>query len=156
MQQSQKVQHLKKLSILMDSKYSGPFGYKFGLDGILGLIPVLGDFVTTAISLYIIFQAVMLGCTPATILRMGLNILVESLADLLPVVGNVFDFIWKSNNKNIDLIELHLQNPRAATLRSRLTLGFVVLLIVGVFIGSIALSLYILKLILKWVALFSS
>lgn len=154
--QSQKVYHLRKLSTLMDSQYSGPFGYKFGLDGIIGLIPVLGDFVTTSISVYIVFQGAMLGCAPSTILRMGLNILIENLADMLPVVGNIFDFIWKSNNKNIDLIEQHLQNPQAATLRSRLTLGFVIVSIVGVFVGSVSLFIYIVKLILKWVALFSS
>jgi hypothetical protein len=154
--QSQKVSQLRKLSTLMDSQYTGPFGYKFGLDGLLGLIPVIGDFVTTAISIYIIFQAATLGCSPPTILRMGLNILIESLADMLPVVGNIFDFMWKSNNKNIDLVEQHLKNPQMTTLKSRFALGFVIVLILSVFIGSIALSVYLVKSILKWVALFSS
>lgn len=156
MLQNQKVGHLRKLSQLMDSQYAGPFGFKFGLDGLLGLIPVVGDFVTTSISLYIIFQAGMLGCSSSTILRMGLNILVESVADLVPVLGNFFDFFWKSNIKNIDLIEQHLINPQITTFRSRLTLTIVAASIISVFIGSIVLSIYLLKVILNWIALFSS
>lgn len=156
MQQNQIVGHLRKLSHLMDSQYSGPLGFKFGLDGLLGLIPVVGDFVTTTISLYIIFQAGMLGCSPSTIMRMGLNILIESVADLIPVFGNLFDFFWKSNNKNIDLIEQHLINPQSTSFRSRLALAIVAASIISVFIGSVALSFYVLKVVFNWIALFSS
>jgi hypothetical protein len=156
MQENQQIHQLKKLSILMDSKFTGPFGFKFGLDGIIGLIPFVGDLVTTGISLYIIFQAVVLGCGPSTILRMGLNILIENLVDTIPGVGNVFDFIWKSNNRNIEIIEQQLRNPSAVTVKSRLILGFVAFVLLTIFIASVALTISLFKMILKWVALFSS
>jgi hypothetical protein len=156
MQESQQLHHLKKLSILMDSKFTGPFGFKFGLDGIIGLIPVLGDLVTTGISLYILFQAVILGCAPSTIVRMGLNILIENLVDVIPGFGNVFDFIWKSNTKNIEIIEQQLTNPRAVTVKSRLILGFVAFVLLTIFIASVALTISLFKMVLNWIALFSS
>lgn len=140
----------------MDSQFSGPFGFKYGLDGLLGLIPVLGDFITSFISLYIVLQAALLGCGPSVILRMGLNLLIENLIDVLPLFGNVFDFIWKANNKNILLIEQHLSNPLTTTLKSRLTLGFVAFVLLAILIGSVALTIYLFKSLFYWLALFSS
>ena len=49
------IHNLRKLSVLMDSKFSGPFGFKFGLDGVIGLVPFIGDFISNVISLYIVF-----------------------------------------------------------------------------------------------------
>ena len=138
----------------MDSKFTGPFGFKFGLDGIIGLVPVFGDLITTGISLYILFQAVILGCSPSTIVRMGLNILIENLVDVIPGVGIVFDFIWKSNNKNIEIIEQQLTSPRAVTVKSRLILGFVAFVLLTIFIASVALTISLFKMLLRWVAPF--
>lgn len=156
MEVNPKLQRLKKISVLMDSQFSGPFGFKYGLDGLLGLIPVLGDFITSFISLYIVLQAALLGCGPSVILRMGLNLLIENLIDVLPLFGNVFDFIWKANNKNILLIEQHLSNPLTTTLKSRLTLGFVAFVLLAILIGSVALTIYLFKSLFYWLALFSS
>lgn len=156
MEGNPKLQRLKKLSVLMDSQFSGPFGFKFGLDGVLGLIPIVGDFITAFISLYIVFQAALFGCGPSVILRMGLNILIENLIDVLPLFGNVFDFIWKANNKNIVLIEQHLLNPLSTTLKSRLTLGLVAFVLLAILIGSVALTIYLFKSLFYWLALFSS
>ena len=143
-------------SFLFLSPFAGPFGFKFGLDGILGFIPLVGDFVTSFISLYIVLQAALLGCGPSVILRMGLNILVENLIDVLPLLGNVFDFIWKANNKNISLLEQHLSNPLQATYMSRLILGLVAFVILALLIGSVALTIYLFKSLFYWLALFSS
>ena len=156
MEVNQKLQRLKKISVLMDSQFSGPFGLKFGLDGLLGLVPVVGDFITSFISLYIVFQAALLGCGPSVILRMGLNLLIENLIDFLPVIGNFFDFLWKANNKNILLIEQHLSDPLSTTLKSRLTLGLVAFVILAILIGSVALTVFFLKSFFYWLALFSS
>ena len=156
MEVNQKLQRLKKLSVLMDSQFAGPFGFKFGLDGILGFIPLGGDFVTSFISLYIVLQAAILGCGPSVILRMGLNILIENLIDVLPVFGNFFDFFWKSNNKNIMLLEQHLLNPSRASVNSRLILGLVAFVLLAILIGSLALTIYLFKLLFYWLVLFFS
>lgn len=114
------LDQLRALSALMDSKFEGPFGIKFGLDALVGFIPVLGDFLTTGISLYIIIQAANLGCDVATLLRMGLNLLVDTVVDTVPFLGNFVDIFWKANNKNISLLESHVNDPRGVTFSSRM------------------------------------
>jgi hypothetical protein len=156
MEVNPKLQRLKKLSVLMDSQFAGPFGFKFGLDGLLGFIPLVGDFVTSFISLYIVLQAALLGCGPSVILRMGLNLLIENLIDVLPVFGNFFDFFWKANNKNIVLLEQHLLNPLRTSVNSRLILGLVAFVLLAVLIGSLALTIYLFKSLFYWLALFFS
>jgi hypothetical protein len=156
MEVNHKLQRLKKLSVLMDSQFAGPFGFKFGLDGLLGFIPLVGDFVTSFISLYIVLQAALLGCGPLVILRMGLNILMENLIDVLPVFGNFFDLFWKSNNKNIVLLEQHLLNPLRTSVNSRLILGLVAFVLLAILIGSLAFTIYLFKSLLYWLALFFS
>ncbi len=66
----QKLYRLRRLTQLLDSEFRGPFGWRFGLDGLLGLIPVVGDFFTSAASLYIIGQSALMGTPPAILLRM--------------------------------------------------------------------------------------
>lgn len=156
MNESSKIQKIKKVSVLMDSQFKGPFGTSFGLDGVLGLIPFVGDFVTTLVSLYIIYQAAMLGCAPSTLLRMGLNLLIDSVLDAIPLLGNIFDFMWKANNKNVLILEEHIVNARSVTIKSRLTLGLVAFTLITVLISSIAFTFYFIKMVLDWISLFSS
>lgn len=156
MNDPKKFEQLKKISVLMDSRFQGPMGFKFGLDGLLGLIPFVGDFLTTAVSLYIIAQAAVLGCAPVILIRMGLNILIENILDMIPVVGSIFDFVWKANVKNIALLESHLLNPRGATFKSRFVLGLITFSILMILVGSFALTIIIIRKILEWIALASS
>lgn len=144
---------LRNISTLMDSRFEGPMGFRFGLDGIIGLIPVLGDFAGRAVSLYIIYEAAMIGCGPSVLLRMGLNVLVESLVEWIPILGNIFDFVWKANNKNMALIETHVLDPRGSTAQSRLVLILVFLTIIGLLIATISFTVYAIQLILQWVSL---
>lgn len=120
MSKSQNINDLKYLAHNLDSKFQLPFGIKVGLDGVIGLIPGIGDFITNSISIYIVLRAALIGCGPSLILKMCLNILIENIIDVLPVVGNLFDFFWKSNLKNIHIIEEYLESPSKALLKSRL------------------------------------
>ena len=128
----------------MDSRIKGPFGISFGLDALLGLIPVLGDLIGPMVSLYILVQAVSFGCSPSVLLRMGLNLLVEGILELVPFLGNVFDFFWKANNKNIQLLEQHLENSQGVLVRSRLILALIAFVLLALMVGSVALSVIIL------------
>ena len=136
----------------MDSIFKGPLGLKFGLDGLLGLVPFVGDVITSSISLYIIVQAAMMGCPPSVLLRMGLNVLFENVLDMIPLLGNVFDFIWKSNNKNIALLEMHTVNPAGAKFSSRLVLGLISFSILAIMVASLAVSILVLDKIMTWIA----
>jgi hypothetical protein len=152
MEHDEKLSQLKALGRLMDSQFRGPWGIKFGLDPIIGLLPGLGDILSTGISLFIIIQSAFLGCSPSTLLRMGLNVFFENALDMIPLFGNVFDVFWKSNNKNIELLELHLLKPTQATFQSRLVLGFVTFMILLLLVSSFALTVLLVQ---KFMALFS-
>jgi len=101
-------QVLKYLAKWMDNAFVVPgLGWRFGLDPIIGLIPVVGDLATTLISLYIIAAAAQMQVPRSTLARMGLNIAIDSVAGAIPLVGNLFDFAWKANALNMQLLERH-------------------------------------------------
>ncbi len=135
---------LKKLSGFLDSKYEGPGGFRFGWDAILGLIPGVGDFLTGTTSVYIIIRAALLGCPPVVLIRMGFNVLVENVVDLIPFFGNLFDFVWKSNLKNLILLERYLAIPQSAVKRSGVFVWTTVLIIILLIAGFVVLSFYLL------------
>lgn len=138
------IKHLRNLSTLMDSQFRLG-GFRFGLDGLLGLIPGVGDVVTTGISIYIIAEAARLGCSPSTLFRMALNLAFENLADMVPLFGNIFDFLWKANTRNITLLDKHLADPLHTTHQSR---GFLLMIVLSL-LGVLFASLYVTYLIIK-------
>jgi len=96
---------LEFLARLMDSVFVVPgLGIKFGLDPLLGLIPGLGDAISTFVSLYILSAAVRYEVPRVTMLRMGLNIVLDSAFGAVPIVGDMFDVAWKANQKNVELL----------------------------------------------------
>lgn len=130
---------LKELGHFLDSKFRLPGGFRIGWDGIIGFIPGLGDVVTNTLSMYIIARAAALGCPPAVILRMGGNVLLDNLFDLVPVLGNFFDIFWKSNLRNIALVERFEASPARTTMASRILVVATVILVFAVLIGSVIL-----------------
>ena len=95
---------LAALARWMDSAFRIPgLGVKFGLDAIIGLIPGLGDAATSLVSLYILAQARQLGVGRATLARIALNIAIDVIVGAVPLVGDVFDIYWKSNQRNVAL-----------------------------------------------------
>ena len=79
-----------------------------GLDALIGLVPVLGDIVTTALGAYIVWEARNLGMSKWKLARMGANVLFDTAIGAIPVVGDAADFVFRSNSKNLKLILKHL------------------------------------------------
>jgi hypothetical protein len=79
-----------------------------GLDSLIGLIPVLGDIVTTALGAYIVWEARNLGMSKWKLARMGANVLFDTAIGAIPVVGDAADFVFRSNSKNLKLILKHI------------------------------------------------
>ncbi len=79
-----------------------------GLDALVGLIPVVGDLVTTALGAYIIWEARNLKIPKWKLWRMGANVAFDTAIGLLPVVGDAADFLYRSNSKNLRIIIKHL------------------------------------------------
>ena len=113
------LQRIKWLADLFDDRFRLPFtGRRFGLDGILGLIPGFGDAATGAVSLYLAAEAWRLGMPLNAILRMGMNVGIDTLLGAIPLVGDLFDFAWKANQKNVRLVLHHLERDIARRERS--------------------------------------
>lgn len=146
---AKKLQELKNLGILLDSKIEGPFGIRFGLDALVGLIPFIGDFSTSIASLYIISQAARLGCPSSTILRMVLNVAWENLVGTIPFLGNLYDFYWKANNKNVALLEQHLVNPVKTTIHSRVFIAFLFLSLLLLLLATVYLTVIVFSFIVS-------
>jgi hypothetical protein len=109
------VAKLKKLEQRLDRKFS-VLGVEFGTDAIVGLIPILGDVITSVTGLYIIHQASKLGATRWTIVRMLINWGIDTSLGAIPIVGDVFDVLFRSNTKNVKLLIADLEK-RAVELR---------------------------------------
>ena len=102
----------EQLAWLMDSSISiGRFS--IGLDAIIGLIPGLGDLLTSLIGYWIVVRAMQAGVHRAAILRMVANLGVDALVGIVPVVGDMFDMAFKANMKNIKIYREALSGTRA-------------------------------------------
>src|SRR5262245_39074926 len=90
------------LAWLMDNSVRlGPWGV--GLDGLLGLIPGIGDMAGTAISALIVARAMRSGIPKSAILRMVINVGLDALVGLVPFLGDIFDFAFKANTYNLQI-----------------------------------------------------
>ena len=104
---------VEKLAWLMDGMI--PIGrWSIGLDGILGLIPGLGDLAGALISMLIVLRAVQSGIPRIAIARMMTNIAIDTLVGSIPLLGDAFDFAYKSNLKNLRIYEDALRRGRHA------------------------------------------
>ena len=109
------VARLKKLEQRLDRQFS-VFGVQFGLDGIIGLVPVAGDLITSAMGLYVILEARRLGARRWTMARMLINWTLDFGLGAIPIVGDLFDIAFRSNSKNLRLLIADLEK-RAVELR---------------------------------------
>jgi len=126
----QVVQRLQRLARLWDASIRLPGGIAIGLDPLVGLVPGIGDAVGALVSGYIVLEAARLGTPAVTLLRMLLNIAIDALVGSIPVAGDLFDFAWKANLKNVALIEHHLADPHGARHASRAWLLLVIAVLV--------------------------
>ena len=87
----------------------------FGLDSIIGLVPVLGDLITAAMGAYIVWEARNLGMSKWQLIRMTANVGIDTAIGAIPLVGDAFDLVWRSNTKNLRIIKKHLDKHHPGT-----------------------------------------
>jgi hypothetical protein len=115
--------NLQQLAWLLDSSIPVP-----GTKLTIGLFPVIGDLIGVALSSYILSQAARLGAPRSVLRRMAFNIGVEGLVGLIPFAGDIFDAAFKANQRNVQLLDQWLEEPKRT---ERSTRAFVAMIIVA-------------------------
>jgi hypothetical protein len=109
-------QRIETLERLLEGLIEVPgLGRKVGLDAIVGLVPVVGDVVTAAMGLYIVWEARNLGMPKWQLWRMAGNVGFDSLVGAVPVAGDLFDFLYRSNTRNLKIVLRHLDKHHPKT-----------------------------------------
>lgn len=97
------VERLDKLATLLDSQFS-VLGIRFGLDPILGLVPVAGDVASGLISAYLILEAARAGARKRDVGHMVVNVALDTAIGSIPILGSIFDVAYKPNNRNVRIL----------------------------------------------------
>lgn len=105
---ARELHELRRFAHLLDEAIRIPVvGYRIGLEPILGLIPVVGDLSGFVVSGYIIYRAARLGVPRKVVARMVFNAVLDAAIGSIPLIGDLFDFFWKVNKRNMRLVERH-------------------------------------------------
>lgn len=119
---ARRLRALERLSWILDR--SIPLGrWRIGIDPIIGLIPGIGDWLGTALSLYVVYQGARLGVSGPVVARMVGNVALEATVGAIPLLGDLFDFAWQANTRNMDLIKRHYHPGRRPRSLRRVTLA---------------------------------
>ncbi|QCJ48129.1 DUF4112 domain-containing protein [Haloprofundus sp. MHR1] len=105
------LRRIRAVATFLDESVRIPgIGYRIGADPILGALPVAGDLVSAGLSIYIIAEAANLGVPLNRLIRMLANVAVDTVVGSVPVLGTLFDAVWKANVKNVEIVEDHLES----------------------------------------------
>jgi Domain of unknown function (DUF4112) len=104
------LERLDFLATLLDSAVLIPgTKIRFGADAVIGLVPGIGDAITTALSAWIVYEAHRLGVPRHLLARMIGNVAIDGLFGAVPLVGDLFDVMWRANKRNMRLLRQHLE-----------------------------------------------
>lgn len=136
-------ERLEKLAWVLDESIRIPGTNKrIGLDPIIGLLPGAGDAVGVVLSLWVVVEAGRLGAPAHMITRMLGNVFIEAVVGIIPIAGDLFDFIWKANSRNrdmlIDYIDHQLEPEKTPAYWVWVMIGLLVLLAVLLFYSPLA------------------
>jgi Domain of unknown function (DUF4112) len=112
------LRRIETLAHWLDDRYRVPgTRFRVGLDGLVGLIPGVGDVVTNSLTAWIIYQAWRLGIPTTTLMRMIANLGIDTAVGIVPLAGDLLDLGFKANRRNVRLLRRHLAEREALTAR---------------------------------------
>jgi hypothetical protein len=107
---AERIARIDRLASLLDTRFVIPFTkFRFGADSLIGLAPGVGDAITTALSLYIVYEAHRLGAPKTLLARMLGNVAIDGVFGIVPVAGDVFDVMFRANRRNVRILREHLE-----------------------------------------------
>jgi uncharacterized protein DUF4112 len=150
MEREPRLARLRRFAFWLDAGLGVPgTSLRIGLDPVLGLVPGLGDAAGALLAAWIFLEAIRLGAPRATLVRIASNIAIDALVGAVPVLGDVFDIVWKANLKNVELLEGHALDPAGAGKRDRLFVtilaGGVAALCGGLLAGGVLLTTWLIR-----------
>jgi len=135
---------LRRLAVLLDEAFRVPgTSFRFGIDGIIGLVPGLSDVLAGLLSLIIPLAGWIRGVPYVTLVRMAANLGIGVLVGSIPLFGDIFDVVWKANRRNYRLLCRHLGEPRRHTSRDWLFLLLVGLAMAVIFAIPVVLVIWL-------------
>ena len=144
--QRQRLEALRRVARLLDSSIVVPgTQYRVGLDPILGLLPGLGDLISPLFTIGILWQARELGLPRVVQLRMLFNVAIDTLVGVVPVFGDLFDFAWKANDRNMALLDSHADEQRSAAGADWLFVAGMILVLLIVAVSPIVLAIWLIN-----------
>jgi hypothetical protein len=129
--------YVEKIATLLDSKYRIPgTRFRFGLDPVIGLLPFAGDAVTFLISSGLVLIMIRNGASGKVVVKMVGNVLLDTIIGSIPLIGSVFDFFYKANNRNVRLLKKHYEEGKykGSGMKIIIIVGIMLLLLFILFI----------------------
>ena len=127
---------IRWLAVLLDDLIEIPgTGRRIGLGPLVGLVPVAGDLLAAAPGAWLILEAARFRLPASVLARMVVNLVVDLVVGVVPVIGDLFDFGFKSNLRNLELFRRHATEPDASTAEHRRVLGGLLFVVLGVVVA---------------------
>ena len=110
------IAEMETIAWLLDNSIPVPgTGRRFGIDALIGFVPVVGDLLSGGIGLFVVWRASRLGLPRIVVARMLVNSAIDMAIGAIPVIGDAFDLWFKANTRNLGIIRRHLEHPETST-----------------------------------------
>ena len=145
------LERLRMIAQLFDQAIGVPgTRFRFGLDALFGLVPGLGDLAGAVVAVYALQVARRLRAPAEIQLHMLSNIALDALIGSVPIIGDIFDFVFKAQTRNLALLDRWMATPHQAARRSKRGLIFIPIAIILVFATLTILGIWMLFILFHW------
>jgi hypothetical protein len=147
------LERLRLVAQLFDRAFAVPgTKWRFGIDALFGLVPGLGDIAGALVGVYALRVARDLRAPPEIQLHMLTNIALDAVVGMIPILGDLFDFAFQAQTRNLALLDRWMDSPQQTVRRSRRGLILIPLAIVFVFATLTALGVWLLFILFHWLS----
>ncbi len=145
-----RLKRMRQLSRVLDSAIVIPgTKQRMGLDPIIGLIPGGGDTISAALSAYIIIEAALMGLPRAALVRMVVNLVLDTVVGAIPILGDIFDVFSKANLRNMQIVENYAKAPKPSAKADNLFIALLIGGLVAIVFLAASMTLWLFSLIVN-------